>query len=112
MGIWWANRGGRATVVVAFALALGTLLYHAVALAQSAPAAPSDAVITNCANDAQLRMALQVVGPSTITFNCGAGAQTMRAALAAGGVATVAYADVDAHTAEQRCCQRHSRRGV
>lgn len=50
---------------------------NAVAKAESAPDAPTDAVITDCTNDTQLRAALMAVGPSTVTFSCGAGAHTI-----------------------------------
>ena len=80
----WADlalKGRLPQWVVLWILLVGVLGYlgggNAVAKAESAPAAPADAVITDCTNDTQLRAALLAVGPSTVTFSCGAGAQTI-----------------------------------
>jgi hypothetical protein len=47
-------------------------------LSAASPQTPQNAVITNCANDAQLQAALLDPGTSTVTFACGAGPQTIR----------------------------------
>ena len=68
----WATR-----LAVLLALCGQVMLGGMTVQAQSAPDAPHDAVITNCANDAQLRAALLAAGPSTVTFDCGTGAHTI-----------------------------------
>ena len=86
----WTQRTLHRLVMVGLtALAAGwpTAVY-----AQAGPEAVADTVVTDCSSDTQLRTAVNVAGPSTVTFACGAGDHTIPiigAAMTVPGAVTV-----------------------